>query len=1784
MSNNRFLAETLAIVAASAAFFNMEAQSVVGIGGGSIASHPPTYNEARDENGIGNSSFQKMLTRSIFVDELPSVTEGGLSVPGRPIPTNDWWTDIINSRYSGALWAYPAMVNTSETGVEVRYPTYWADAGKEVKSRSAMHIGGSRYSASAAIACDWHDWDVTFRMPARQGDGNMKVTLAHGMPFVWVELTDIKPEITFSALAVDAAVATAYPSGTKPVVKDRFDGGVAVLYGDDLYGIYYPAGTSCDMDEEGVLTLGDGTPWLVAALLCDAGDLRGYDKYAVSLPRKTEVSWRYDESAAVMNTEWQVDAENLRDSLGPTEVLQGFLPHVYKHALPGAVLPFISGREYLTPRGRLRMAASASGRFAFSYQFNGMLPAFAPPKEGNSDSNGYEQPIMDELMDTYASKGTFGDDTYWGGKGLTQMALNMSFAKETGNTAVYEKSKSRLREALVNWLTYTPGENNRLLSYYPRWGGILGFAYSFVSEEFNDHHFHFGYFTYAAALLCLEDREFAGQYGELLTLIAKDYANWDRSDLRFPFMRTLDPWCGHSWAGGLGDAGNDNGNGQESSSEAMQGWGGVYLLGVALDDKEMRDAGLFGWNLEARATREYWYDVDQPRQANVGGREAWPGKNMRDGHYDYSLYPYAYNSNITGKGIGWWTWFGGDPLYMHGIQWMPISPALDYLSWDTDFVGWAYRDMMSGANSTFSHEWFENTSNTADGSNIDALATNDWGNVTLAYLQRYDPELAASIFSRAWREGYHIAKSVSTSHISYYTLHNTLTYGVPDTGYHAGIPTACVFNKDGRLTFMVYNPGDEDLEVPFYDAAGVLVKTVRSAPGRLTVFDKGEPEATELTVGADGGFIVPPGASATVAARVLDQYGAGMPGCQIAFALSPGAPAAMRGSELVISGDAARGSQFSLTAMSSGLTQSMLFTVNDRPEPCSARISGVAIPDDGSMPVFETGTCFDLSLHYTDQYGCETVAGDAMWSYVTTAGAEGVASSRFAPSTPGVYTLTGTSVSQPLATASVTMFITPELPSISKGSKATTSSEENVGSVSANINDGDAATRWGSAHTPDEWVFLDLGEDKFVTRVGIRWENAYASEYEIEIAPSGCAMTPHTGRYADGVKTVMVPSEWTAAATVRLSSYTDEEIMTAVNATGRYIRMKGVSRGTEYGYSIYEMTAYGLDGSIGDDDILGIDCALPEVMDQGGSVVLAPVVYSRSGEILDDVSLTYSADKEARFDGDCFTPLSYGHYKVTATASDGTASTGTIFVNEAIVPRTIVLSPSSSEMVEGETIEISYTAYDQLNAIYPLDISGVSVEVFDESGKITDGASYDLSTCVFAGDCPGHYTIRLSAASLSACATVAVKAVSEANLALRKPTSASSSNGGNVSGKANDGDRGTRWESLWNDGQWIQVDLLDCYIVDRMKIDWDPAAARKYRVLSSVDGEYWREIHATVSGKGGREELGIYPAQPARYLRLVCDQRLMPAYGVSVNEWEIYGLERFTAVDDGVTPVINSLSVVPSNGVIAVVADITGSADPLNVTVTIAGVSGEIVAEKVINTACGKMSVDFIDIAEGDYVVTLTAADVFGNRTTVSETCGVTVIEPVDNVALNKTVWASSEDGGFKAGNVVDGDTGSRWKSTGNTGEPWIVADLGESYRVYHVRLLWEGAYATDYEIMVADDCTEGTDNGNFRTVFHRTDGAAGWDMMNITPVACRYVMMKAHSLINDGWGASLYQLEVYGDHEPVSGVGCVTAPDDTCEDAYYTLQGIRVARPSSGIYIRVRDGRASKVAVTARR
>ena len=64
----------------------------------------------------------------------------------------------------------------------------------------------------------------------------------------------------------------------------------------------------------------------------------------------------------------------------------------------------------------------------------------------------------------------------------------------------------------------------------------------------------------------------------MVLLLIRDIASPDRDDPLFPFLRTFDPYAGHSWASGTALFGS--GNNQESSSEAMNAWTGIIVTAI----------------------------------------------------------------------------------------------------------------------------------------------------------------------------------------------------------------------------------------------------------------------------------------------------------------------------------------------------------------------------------------------------------------------------------------------------------------------------------------------------------------------------------------------------------------------------------------------------------------------------------------------------------------------------------------------------------------------------------------------------------------------------------------------------------------------------------------------------------------------------------------------------------------------------------------------------------------------------------------------------------------------------------------------------------------------------------------------------------------------------------------------------------------------------------------------------------------------------------------------------
>ncbi|MFB7915683.1 discoidin domain-containing protein [Streptomyces sp. NPDC056061] len=144
-----------------------------------------------------------------------------------------------------------------------------------------------------------------------------------------------------------------------------------------------------------------------------------------------------------------------------------------------------------------------------------------------------------------------------------------------------------------------------------------------------------------------------------------------------------------------------------------------------------------------------------------------------------------------------------------------------------------------------------------------------------------------------------------------------------------------------------------------------------------------------------------------------------------------------------------------------------------------------------------------------------------------------------------------------------------------------------------------------------------------------------------------------------------------------------------------------------------------------------------------------------------------------------------------------------------------------------------------------------------------------------------------------------------------KPATASSSEDSGLGPQnAFDGDPDTRWASVeGKDPQWIRVDLGATADVTRVKLNWEAAYAKAYRIEISADGTSWTRLAEEKAGNGGTDDWPDLTGR-GRYLRVYATAR-GTSYGYSLHEAEVYGR------GDGTPPETGAFTVVAAGDIAA---------------------------------------------------------------------------------------------------------------------------------------------------------------------------------------------------------------------------------------------------------------------------
>ena len=406
--------------------------------------------------------------------------------------------------------------------------------------------------------------------------------------------------------------------------------------------------------------------------------------------------------------------------------------------------------------------------------------------------------------------------------------------------------------------------------------------------------------------------------------------------------------------------------------------------------------------------------------------------------------------------------------------------------------------------------------------------------------------------------------------------------------------------------------------------------------------------------------------------------------------------------------------------------------------------------------------------------------------------------------------------------------------------------------------------------------------------------------------------------------------------------------------------------------------------------------------------------------------------------------------------------------------------------------------------------------------------------------------------SLALMALGTLSASAATNIALNKPTDASSG----TSALAVDGNTdGTRWESSSYDHQWFYVDLEASHDIDHVKIMWERAFTKHFKIYvadeltqsminnlkdnvygddsqaSTLTNDFtdagWTMVaDVTQESHLQSQTVEVTSGTKGRYVAIECIER-GTVWGNSFWEFSVYDSPEEVAKLSKIT-----LSCDNTEGSTSQSFTInTSFKDQYDVNYTLT--SEEQAAMQWIVSEGASIIGNVLTVENrGTYTVKAKIGDITSNELTFN------IIAEGANLALNKTVVSATE-GSENPQNAIDGlDT--MWitphdnESTNNEYETEIVIDLGVECNINCVHTWWEGASAADYTVTFSND---NITYGEALEAFKVTNGAGminrnDW-LLQEEAILARYVKLHATKAATQ-YGIKLRELEVYSNSATV--------------------------------------------------
>lgn len=664
--------------------------------------------------------------------------------------TSKYWSSLVwkhDPTYNGTmnLFSLPNMVKITSEETYFGCPNSFSTSPyhknsfgvntHEWHSDVALDLAFQNTPGIQPKLLKYSDWAFT----ARTGL-DADYTLVQGCPFMYINLHKDCKEIKMKC--------------TSPCNNLLVEGNIISLtINNRKYAVFASIGSSWTQTEN-EFTCNLKNPWMSVCSLPD-NKIETFNEFKTccySFIVDTTVNWTYDESNAKVINTFTANIKPM-ETVNVEQPILGIFKHQYKYMLPET--KFLTS-NYTTCRGTMKLVQSNT--FTYTNTFNGVVP-YLPVTEKNDFLYGMVETVFKQSSNVRWNNSIAGMmDTYFYGKAMCRVGELIHVANMVNHIEARDLFISELQAKIEPWLI--GGLDNSPYYFYDNnWKVLIGYPSSFGADTgLNDIHFHAGYFIRAAAILAQYTPEWIKKYDEMIMLLIKNSANYDRKDEMFPYMRNHDQYMAMSYASGSALFGN--GNNQESSSESINFANSVYQYGLSTNNKVVRDVGIYLYTNEVQSIEEYWFEIDKD--------------------VSHPEYPEPCSCMVWSNGLAYCIWWNGDIYEFHGINFLPITSASVYLAKHPEYL-------------KINQDWmYANAANSQK---------NKWIDVHLQVKAMFNSESAKKEIEAL---DYAEEQGDSKGH-TYATILSFNELGKFVSNVTCNVPSYNVFNKDGVFSYVVYS-------------------------------------------------------------------------------------------------------------------------------------------------------------------------------------------------------------------------------------------------------------------------------------------------------------------------------------------------------------------------------------------------------------------------------------------------------------------------------------------------------------------------------------------------------------------------------------------------------------------------------------------------------------------------------------------------------------------------------------------------------------------------------------------------------------------------------------------------------------------------------------------------------------------------------------------------------------------------------------------------------------------